>query len=53
MKLILVDDDGTLLDSTPVTPEQWQQAQRKPEVARMLLDELVPGHEALRQENDQ
>jgi beta-phosphoglucomutase-like phosphatase (HAD superfamily) len=51
VKLILVDDDGTLLDSIPVTPAEWRRALRSPNTAWMLLDQLTPGDQAVPPDN--
>lgn len=43
MKLILSDDDGTVLDSTDVSDADWDLAQVSPRQARAILNELQAG----------
>jgi hypothetical protein len=46
MKLILTDDDGVLLDETPVTRAEWDDAQRSPLFAQSIITQLSAGSEA-------
>lgn len=46
MKLILTTDDGTVLDSVDITPEEFRQETRLS--PHGFLAQLQPGEEALR-----
>lgn len=41
MKLLLLDDDGNVLDSTEITRDEWDRL--SPAGAAALLDDLTPG----------
>jgi hypothetical protein len=43
VKLILTDDDGTVLDTTTVTEDEWWKAIHHPIVAMYVLAELIAG----------
>lgn len=45
MRLILTDDEGTLLDMTEVTPEEWKAAQTSSLAALTLLSEMQAGEQ--------
>lgn len=44
MRLILTDDDGTILDSMEVEREDWDAAQASAVAALALLNELESGN---------
>lgn len=43
VKLILTDDDGTLLDSVEVSVDEFEKAKQKPYLAHLLLADLQQG----------
>jgi hypothetical protein len=45
MKLILTDDNGTVLDSTEVRPHEWKRAESSATLAQGILMSLDPGAE--------
>jgi hypothetical protein len=43
MILTLTDNDGVVLDTTTVTPEEWRQAETRAVAAQGILLSLKPG----------
>lgn len=46
MKLLIVADDGEVLDSVDVTRDDWDEAQRNSQAAFGLISELRAGDSA-------
>lgn len=46
MKLVLTEDDGTVLDSTDVTADEWKHARRHSQAALQIITELAAGEGA-------